>query len=493
MPNRRSLLAVAAIVGLAACADQVTAPTLTVRPSLSLQGAAANRYLVVFHGNAIKKGFADRVAALGGQVDAAYDAVGVAVVSGLSAEAAATLGKESGIDDVAADATFTLDDERMPHAIQQADVLATDVGPASQTEPNLAFFFPRQWNYGAISAPQAWAAGFTGSPTVRVAILDSGIDFTYPDLVGLVDLAHSASFVPSDNALINQFFPGRNPVTDLNGHGTHVASTVSSRAAVVAGVTSRTTLMAVKVLGANGSGSFVGIFQGIMYATDNGADVINMSLGANFFRAQSEGFVGALNRAVNYAHNRGVTTVVAAANDAIDLDHDGNLYAIFCDNPKVICVAATGPDSATTVNGPFFPSLDLPAVYSNFGRSAINVAAPGGNFRIPADPNAPITSAVFVWQACSKTMLDFDENTETFSLSVCAANPQLTFTLGEVGTSMASPHVAGLAALLVQQYGRSPAQIRARIQQTADDLGQSGTDPHFGKGRINVARAVGVM
>lgn len=490
MKLRSTSFAAVAILALAACADQARnplAPPSSTAAAMSAPDDLAGRYVVTFKGNGVPKDLAARAAALGGKVESAYDGIGVAVVSGLSASSSATLSGSSDVASVDADAMISLDENASAENVAQADAAAVESPAAeSQSAPASAFFFARQWSYRAIFAPQAWAAGNLGSPSVRVAILDSGIDPTYPDLVGLVDPTRSTSFVPSDNALIAAFFPGAPSYTDLNAHGTHVASTVSSKAIVVAGVTSKTTLMAVKVLGASGSGSFSGIFSGIMYATDNGADVINMSLGSYFQKKQSKGFVGVLNRAVNYAHSRGVTTVVAAGNNAIDLDHDGNGYAIFCSNAKVICVSATGPNRATTVNGPFFPSLDAFAVYSNYGTSAINVAAPGGNYD-------PATGTVArVWQACSRTWLVRTSPT-TYAKSVCATYPNLAFTLGYVGTSMASPHVAGLAALMVAQGGRNPGQIRSMIQNSADDLGKPGADPYYGKGRINVARATGAM
>ena len=110
------------------------------------------------------------------------------------------------------------------------------------------------------------------------------------------------------------------------------------------------------------------------------------------------------------------------------------------------------------------------APYTNYGRSAINVAAPGGT----VIPN----SGGWVWAACSQTSLWFP---------ICGTG---TYILGVVGTSMSAPHVSGLASLIVEDVGRRPGRVRATIQQSADDLGQRGTDPFYGKGRINVGEAV---
>jgi subtilisin family serine protease len=302
---------------------------------------------------------------------------------------------------------------------------------------------------------------------VTVAIIDTGIDYNYPDLRGRVDLSRSKSFVPTDDALVAQFFPTRNLITDLHFHGTHVASTVSSNANVVAGITSQVTLIGVKVLNVNGSGNFGAILNGVLWAADHGADIANMSLGGYFNKPASGPFIHLINDTFNYAHRKGMLVVVAAGNDKVDLDHDGNLMSLNCDAPNVLCVSATGPNADGGVNGPWF-NIDNPASYTNFGRSGVDVAAPGGDFSA-------------VWEACSQTSLQ---------IPVCRTG---TFTVGLTGTSMATPHVAGLAALLVDSIGHGkPSQIKARILQTADDLGQSGTDPFYGKGRINVPNALGL-
>ncbi len=104
-------------------------------------------------------------------------------------------------------------------------------------------------------------------------------------------------------------------------------------------------------------------------------------------------YVGFINSIFNYANSMGVTVVVSAGNEAIDLDHDGNHYKTYCSAPNVICVSATGPTSADDFYyGPWY-EIDAPASYTNYGRSAINVAAPGGN------------DGGFVWAGCSQTSL----------------------------------------------------------------------------------------
>jgi subtilisin family serine protease len=155
-----------------------------------------------------------------------------------------------------------------------------------------------------------------------------------------------------------------------------------------------------------------------------------------------------------------VTIVVSAGNEGIDLDHDANLFADFCERPGVVCVSATGPNSSgPDFNGPFLPSVDAPAFYTNFGRSAIDVAAPGGDAVLDAVGN--VLSAGWVWGPCSTTSLLIPD---------CQAD---IFVLGGIGTSFAAPHAAAVAALLVERLGRNPALVRARLEQSADQLGSS--------------------
>jgi subtilisin family serine protease len=128
-----------------------------------------------------------------------------------------------------------------------------------------------------------------------------------------------------------------------------------------------------------------------------------------------------------------------------------------------------------------FENLDSFAGYSNYGSSAINVAAPGGTGSSVA---ANQRQRGFVTAACSRSAV-------SAGLAVCQTG---TFVVGSNGTSMAAPHVSGLAALIVEQIGKDkPSQVKAIIQQSADDIWKPGTDPYYGKGRINVPRALGLQ
>lgn len=461
------------------------ASTASVTSDATPQGTvdAVAPYAVYFapgKGNAVLA----QAAAAGATVNFLNDRFGFAMITGLDASSASSLRAVSGVDEVALDELVDIGVDANPTAVSSDEVIA------SPEAPNTAAFYARQWHMRAIGAQHAWAAGKLGSASVTVAVIDGGIGYTVPDLAGRVDLARSASFLPIETSFIASIFPTAHPIADLQYHGTHVAATIASNGIVGAGVTSRTTLIGAKVCYgvtlANSAGQIVtragscsgtAILAGIAHAIDNGANVVNMSLGGAFTKRGSKGYHSSINRLFNAAKNSGVVMVVAAGNDGSDLDRhelpdaNGNpvrypsLFKTYCDAPHVICVSATGPTAGAT-NGPW-TDVDALAGYSNYGRSAITVAAPGGN----AQP---------VWAACSR-----------FSLAI----PQCrtgNFIVGISGTSMASPHVAGLAALIAADGVTSPSQIRSLLIRGADDLGQPGKDPAYGHGRINVAGTIGM-
>jgi subtilisin family serine protease len=458
--------------------NKLAMAVLALAASSVANAAAGNRddgaalvegsYLVQASSAKFPANFAAVVESLGGKVTFAHDGAGVAAVRGLSTETAAKLAKLQGIRAVEEDDFTTLAE---PQALQ---IEAAPISVESPSDPSTAARFARQWHMRQIEAPAAWAAGRLGEHYTKVGILDTGLGYTHPDLVDRVDLSLSTSFVPSDDALVASFFPGAHPIADLHYHGTHVGSTVASNGLVTAGVTSGVTLVGIKVCNVYGSCPTSAVLQGVLYAADLGLPVANMSLGGTFERraasargGDSPSFIAIINSVFNYAHRMGTTMVVSAGNSALDIDHDKNGYKAYCSAPNVICVSATGPTSQVSVDGPW-TNPDALASYSNYGVSAINVAAPGGN------------GASSVWASCSSFSLQ---------IPICQTG---TYIVGLRGTSMAAPHVAGTAALISEEVGRNPGAIRARLQQSADDLGEPGADPAYGKGRINVRQAVGL-
>jgi subtilisin family serine protease len=474
---KRSVLNVwasAAVLGLAlpGCRDQgtPTAPAARALAASVTPADPASRHLVVFTAERVPAEFSQRVASLGGAVEASLDNIGVAAVTGLSEAGAAEVAAAADVRAVEPDPITRDDDAASDTPAEQA--AGDPVVPADATaSPSAARFYARQWNMRAVFADQAWAAGVLGSRDVKVAILDSGIDYLHPDLVGLVDLEHSTSFVPED---VTRHYPGRLPFSDLHGHGTFVTSIVASNASVVAGINRYVTLLAVKINDSTRASSASRFLSGIVYAADQAADVINISDGRQFDKSKSPGTIAAFERAVNYAFRKGALLVTVPFNDGADLDHNGDLVRLPCEAANAICASATGPTSSAGAEGPW-QNVDAPASYSAFGRSAISVAAPGGT--------VPLFTKI--WLPCTTTPSASTPRPE------CRAHQPVAQSLG---TSFAAPHVAGLAALLVAQLGHGkPGLIRERILQTADDLGEPGVDPYYGRGRVNVARALGVI
>lgn len=340
------------------------------------------------------------------------------------------------------------------------------------------FLLDFQWGHAAIDAFGAWDTGHRGSGA-RVAILDSGIDAEHPDLAPNLNAALSRSFVPGEdwNVRDEVFF----------SHGTHVAGTVAAadNGFGVIGVAPEAEIVAIKVLSEfTTQGSFSGIAQGIVYAGDINADVANLSLRGYAFPGIFDRFAPGVsrffasfqvlfNRATAYAHNRGTTIVVAAGNEEVDADKDRSQKILPSMSPHVITVAATAPEGWAF---DFDTDLDLPASYTNFGRSLIDVAAPGGDFDLPS------TELCVVSISAPRPCWVYDGVLSTVSQTWAWAT----------GTSMATPHVAGVAALVVGANGGSmaPADVWATLRRTVDDLGDPGTDPYFGQGRVNAGSAV---
>jgi thermitase len=240
-----------------------------------------------------------------------------------------------------------------------------------------------QWARGKIQAYDAWNRT-TGSSSVKVAILDTGIDNSHPDLPAAVA---QKDFVNNDTN-----------AEDDNGHGTHVAGTIgasTNNTTGVAGTNWSVDLMAVKVLNANGSGSYANIANGIIWAANNGAKVINLSLGGTFDSTT-------LRNAVNTAWNKSAVLACAAGNSGSSQKNYPGAYT------NCIAVGATDEN-------------DQKASFSNSGKRWVDTGAPGVHI-LSTMPNSPVTFT---------TSEGYYENYDSLN-----------------GTSMATPHVADVAGLV---------------------------------------------
>jgi hypothetical protein len=468
--SRTTITLVAAVLALAASAGSASS---RVAPAAGAQ-PATERHVVVFDGASVPAGFGAYVAAEGGTVLDSFDEIGVASIA-VTEPAAERLELALGAT-VEPDAVVAapVEDELVPAAA--ATLRAPSRLQASLASPTAAAFYARQWNMRAIGADTAWAGGHLGSPDVSVFLLDTGIDYSNPELLGHVDLARSVSFVSSyspEDDLVASMFPGRHPVTDLHSHGTAVAATIVSSGNVLAGVTQHTTLVGVKVHDRFRQAPVSNYVKGILYAANEGADVMHLSIPVEFSASGNPANVEAVERAVKYAHKQGAVLIAAAGNAAVDLDADPDRFR-FCKPKLVICVSATAPTSAASVNGPWV-DVDAVAAYTNFGRDTIDVAGPGG----AGNPGAFTT----VWLVCSQT-------------TIFTGAPQAPCRAGmpiwsSVGTTFGAAATSGLAALLVSKVGHGkPNRIERVLFQSAVDLGVRKTDAYYGKGRIDVPAAL---
>ena len=454
-------------------------------PSLQLSSAnlQAKSYVIDFVGTQLPADLAAQVSAAGGTLTSSFDQIGVAVAASSDPAFADRASKIKGIAAVT-------EDIEVQWVAPERVVDAGDFDPAASFGATEAFR-QIQWAPDAISAPAAWDLGARGAGA-RVAIVDGGIHSTHQDIAPNLDVAHSRSFVTGRAFNFDQ---ARDTLrvcrlNDTFWHGTHVAGIVAApgQGLGTVGIAPSATLIGVKVLHC-GSGSFASVIAGIVYAATPiaeggaGADVINMSLGALFPRegVGAAKLAVALGKATTYAYQRGVTVIAALGNNAADLDHTANLIFVPAMSPHVIAVSATGPMGwALGVN-----NFDRPASYTNYGQSAVTFAGPGGDFVLPG--NAPCTKPVNPAGFITVPCWVFDLVLAPQRGSGSAINSYAW----AAGTSMATPAVSGVAALIIGKFGRiGPAAVERRLRQSADDLGKPGNDDFYGGGRVNALRAV---
>ncbi|UTR09700.1 S8 family peptidase [Evansella sp. LMS18] len=290
-------------------------------------------------------------------------------------------------------------------------VSGNDTGTSS---PDDEFYKPYQWNLEQIGADKAWPFS-TGDEGVPIAVIDSGADPEHPDLRGRISGGYNA-------------FENNGDYHDEHGHGTHVAGiagAVTNNSDGIAGLSWNNPLLPVKALDHNAEGSSLSIARGIVWAADNGAKVINLSLGDSH---DSE----LMHDAIRYAYDKDVVLIAASGNDNVHIPMYPAAYE------EVLAVAAVTPHRER-------------AFFSNYG-DHIDVSAPGEHI-----PGTYPGSQYVVMS----------------------------------GTSMASPHVAGMAGLIRSvNPDLSNEEVYDIIRSSSDDAGDKGYDPYYGYGIINAERAL---
>jgi serine protease len=363
--------------------------------------------------------------------------------------------------------------------------------------PNDQYYKQLQWNMPLIDMERAWDIQPAAASNITVAVLDSGMSYLnatvryhanafrddngvlYPALGDVVlnfvaapELMPATRFLAPHDFIWNDNFP-----LDLDGHGTHVSGTIgqlTNNSIGVAGVAFNVKLMPVKVIdtdwddifGSPTQGTDDTVARGIRYAADNGANIINMSIGRTGDPAP------VIEDAIKYAVGKGVFIAIAAGNGFEDGNQTEVLAEIASRVQGAVSVAAVDPAKQH-------------AHYSTTG-PYIELSAPGGTDR-------GFDRGGYVWQQTYDFTL-----TDTFLLppaQYTAPRFDVLAYVGYVGTSMATPHVSGVAAMLMQQGIKDPAAIEAALEQFATDLGDTGRDNVFGFGLIearNTLRGLGL-
>ncbi len=320
-------------------------------------------------------------------------------------------------------------------AVARNHEVRAEAAPLTPNDPH----FSQQWGLTMIRAPEAWGDG-ARADGVTVAVIDSGADYGHPDLTGV--LLPGCTFVVTPSSC------GPTAAADDNGHGTHVAGTIAALAdngIGVAGLARGASILPLKALDSGGTGNWFAIADAIGYASNQpGVRVINMSLGSDPGFPPDASDRALLQTMIDGARAKGIVVVVASGNAGANLDLTPVYPASLADVVAVTAVAQDGSKPG----------------WANYG-SAVAVAAPG----------AGILSTLCAYSFSAKSC------NHTYGL--------------KSGTSMASPHVAALAALLLARTPTlTPDGVAATLRATATDLGPVGTDTTFGAGRIDVAAAL---
>lgn len=390
-----------------------------------------------------------------------------------------------------------------------------------------------QWDMDVINADQATHARATGEG-VTVGVIDSGVDLDHPDIVPNLDLGLSCSFVRSDDPTIvagltdpveagNGDCSNKAAIQDLGGHGTHVASTIAApiNGVGIAGVAPDATIVALKACTASTYCYGYAVADALRYAGDVGIDVVNLSLFADPYLfycgndAEQRALLRELQSAARYAQQRGVLIIASAGNETIDLKHpiedtispDGpedvpierevgnNCRIVPAELPGVVSVMATGP-----VGYPGY-SMNI-AEYSSVGG---DIAAPGGDYFSASDT---VQDAILAAMPAPSDIWDSLDPLNAVYPGITTADGNATYAWIN-GTSMAAPHVTGVAALIMELHPNwSPSAVAAALKRTAarmacpvdwqpldeDDqrdrcTGGGGRTSFFGAGMVDAAAA----
>ena len=430
----------------------------------ALVGAgSAQTYIVLYKTQSVSADAANAIAGAGGTMVATYDAIGVVIARSDNDAFRSNLMKNSAVQGVAATEKFAtrLPDEGVNDSAG-APVAPSTPAPGSDNLSGL------QWDMVQIHSPEARAIN-GGSSAILVGDIDTGLDYTHPDLAPNVDDAASA------NCVSGAPVPGKVAANDDNGHGTHTAGTIAAAKNTIGivGVAPNVKIAGIKA--GNSAGFFFpeAVVCAFMWAGSHHMNVTNNSYFADpwYFNCKNDPVQRAIweaeRRAIRFAMKNGTVVVAAEGNFSDDLAHP-TMDLQSPDNTTPVPREVTNACAVVPVEVPGVigvtanGNLQLKSYYSSYGVGSADVIAPGGDRRLQitaAAPNGRVLSTFPAALNPGGALAVFD-----CSVSPCASYLYLQ------GTSMASPHAAGVAALIASQGITSPGAIAAKLQNTADPI-----------------------
>lgn len=466
------MLALAGTLLFAACSERAESPS---EPTVAASSSAAEKtWTVAFRGKGLPNNVDKLVADAGGTIVTRIPEIAAIGVSSANPNFGTAMESKPSVfaADESQEIKLILPPSDGPGATS-ADNNGGNFSPAGpDPQPGTEPLYSQQWDKMRmnVSATGSYAIQ-QGRRDVVVAILDTGLDRFHPDILPNLDQARSRSFVPTEPDF-----------QDGHGHGTWCGSAVAApiNGVGISGVAPNVTLVALKVLAATGSGQFLWLAQALVYAGVNRFDVASMSLGGYIPKCGNKQVDAdgdpicdhadyiITHRAIQFARNQGVLPVAALGNDNFNLD-DGDFFQYFVEAPGemagVVGVSATG-------------YYNQKAHYTNYGSPA-DLSAPGGATRnytgVPGSgaPPAPYLGLGGVLGAWSSTgqpgQVGFDR---TEACTGPLGTPPCFLYVWIQGTSMATPHVSGVAALIISQYGTpdlSPTRIEQILQISANN------------------------